>query len=183
MIQTGYSEPNKTISLIHPQIKLSKKTWQINQRTNEQTKTIITPKDNQHKMSSLQENNSTVPLDDVVNKRKAAFSRSDSFDKFHYTAFYALQLAGKHSAICIRNFSADFRWYKYCAPWAFVCVSAQTARNVYNNMCVRYVMGLSDGTRLVYTNIAFSRKFSPNGKQKQQNLNQKSPKANYAVWW
>lgn len=50
-------------------------------------------------MSSLQENNSTVPLDDVVNKRKAAFSRSDSFDKFHYTAFYALQLAGKHSAI------------------------------------------------------------------------------------
>lgn len=45
-------------------------------------------------MSSLQENNSTVPLDAVVNKRKAAFARSDSFDKFHYTAFYALQLAG-----------------------------------------------------------------------------------------
>lgn len=46
-------------------------------------------------MSSLQENNSAVPLEDVVNKRKAAFSRSDSFDKFHYTAFYALQLAGE----------------------------------------------------------------------------------------
>lgn len=44
-------------------------------------------------MSSLQEN-STVPLD-VVNKRKTPFSRSDSFDKFQYTAFYTLQLAGK----------------------------------------------------------------------------------------
>jgi len=43
-------------------------------------------------MSSLQEN-STVPLD-VVNKRKTPFSRSDSFDKFQYTAFYTLQLAG-----------------------------------------------------------------------------------------
>lgn len=44
-------------------------------------------------MSSLQEN-SSVPLD-VVNKRKTPFSRSDSFDKFQYTAFYSIQLAGK----------------------------------------------------------------------------------------
>lgn len=44
-------------------------------------------------MSSLQEN-ATVSLD-VVNKRKAPFTRSDSFDKIQYTAFYTLQLAGK----------------------------------------------------------------------------------------
>lgn len=49
------------------------------------------------KMSSLQEN-STVPLD-VVNKRKTPFSRSDSFDKFQYTAFYTLQLAGKFTTV------------------------------------------------------------------------------------
>lgn len=44
-------------------------------------------------MSSIQEN-ATVPLD-VVDKRKANFSRIDSFDKLHYTAFYAIQLAGE----------------------------------------------------------------------------------------
>lgn len=89
---------------------------------------------NQHKMSSLQENNSTVPLDDVVNKRKAVFSRSDSFDKFHYTAFYALQLAGKHAfninSIWLLFFM--FRIFynilrdKFCVKflWAFVCVDA-----------------------------------------------------------
>lgn len=44
-------------------------------------------------MSSLQEN-STVPMDV---KRKIPFSRSDSFDKLQYTAFYTLQLAGKLS--------------------------------------------------------------------------------------
>lgn len=56
-------------------------------------------------MSSLQEN-STVPLD-VVNKRKAPFSRCDSFDKFQYTAFYTLQLAGKFSTLKIRNLMYD----------------------------------------------------------------------------
>ncbi|XP_031633356.1 uncharacterized protein LOC116347078 [Contarinia nasturtii] len=40
-------------------------------------------------MSSVPEN-SSVPLD-VVNKRKVSFTRSDSFDKFLYTAIYTLQ--------------------------------------------------------------------------------------------
>lgn len=44
-------------------------------------------------MSSIQEN-ATVPLD-VVDKRKANFSRIDSFDKLHYTTFYTIQLAGE----------------------------------------------------------------------------------------
>lgn len=48
-------------------------------------------------MSSIQEN-ATVPLD-VVDKPKANFSRSDSFDKLHYTAFYTIQLASEFHLI------------------------------------------------------------------------------------
>lgn len=60
----------------------------------------------------------------------------------------------------------------------FAC--AQTPQNLITCVFVIWWVYLSEHVEYTQT-LAFSRKFSPNGKRKTKNLNQKSPKANYAL--